>query len=106
MIAAGMGLAAAQIAPQKTTEPMQVTAAQRAEIYRSVVADSKVRKPPPGDWQLNVGSELPGSIELHPLPDNVMIGIPAAKQYRYTMWNNQVVIVDPTNLKVVDIIRD
>jgi hypothetical protein len=106
-LTATAGLAAAQIAPQKPTEPMQITPAQRAEIYRTVIKDtSKVRKPPPAESRLAVGTELPGSIELHTLPDSIMIGIPAAKQYRYTVWNNQVVIVDPTNLKVVDVIRE
>jgi hypothetical protein len=107
VLAGTMGIAGAQIAPQKGTEPMQITPAQRTEIYQTVIKDtSKVRKPPPAESQVTVGTELPGSIELHTLPDSIMMGIPAAKQYRYTIWNNQVVIVDPTNLKVVALIRE
>jgi hypothetical protein len=31
--------------------------------------------------------------------------VPSAKFYRYTIAQNRVIIVDPTNLKVVDVIR-
>jgi uncharacterized protein DUF1236 len=48
---------------------------------------------------------LPTSIELYPLPDDVSAALPATKDYRYTVVQNQVVIVDPATMKVVDVIR-
>ena len=52
-----------------------------------------------------VGAQLPGSVELYMLPDAITAELPAAKQYKYTIWKDQVVLVDPTNLKVAEIIR-
>jgi hypothetical protein len=39
------------------------------------------------------------------LPANVVSEVPAAKMYKYTVSQNQVVLVDPTNMKVVEIIK-
>lgn len=51
-----------------------------------------------------VGELVPPSIELYPLPDSAMAQAPAAKNLKYTMIENQVVLVDPLTMRVVDII--
>jgi hypothetical protein len=43
-------------------------------------------------------------IELYMLPDEAVAGVPAAKLYKYTMVEGKVVLVDPTNMRVVDVI--
>jgi hypothetical protein len=43
--------------------------------------------------------------ELYGLPDAIAADAPSAKFYRYTIAQNQVVIVDPTNMRVIDVIR-
>ena len=83
--------------------PLELTAQQRASIYQSV-SGQKVRTPPP-PMQLAIGADVPPVTELYAMPDSVTAEIPATKVYRYTMVQNQVVIVDPTTLKVVEILR-
>src|SRR5262249_62294212 len=63
------------------------------------------RPPPPPNLHVAVGGALPASMELYDLPPNIAADIPATKLYKYTLVQNQVVIVDPTKMKVVDIIR-
>ena len=63
------------------------------------------RTPPPANLHVAVGGDLPASMELYDLPPNIAADIPATKLYKYTLVQNQVVIVDPTKMKVVDIIR-
>ena len=41
-------------------------------------------------------------IELYSLPDETLADNPAAKLYEYTMVKNEVVVVDPTKMRVVD----
>ena len=89
------------------TEPstaLRLTPQQRAEIY-AAVGKNKLRTPPPADLPVAVGSQIPPVTELYALPESVTAEVPSAKFYRYTIAQNQVVIVDPTNLKVVDVIR-
>jgi hypothetical protein len=39
------------------------------------------------------------------LPDDISAEVPAIKFYQYTIVQDQVVIVDPTKMTVVDLIR-
>lgn len=86
-----------------TTRPAALTEDQKAAIARAVTqADRKVKVPPGVDAR--VGAELPASMELHMLPDQALADIPEAKSYRYTVVENNVVLVDPTNMRVVEVV--
>jgi len=43
-------------------------------------------------------------IELYALPDEAVASVPAAKIYKYTMGENKVVVVDPTKMRIIDVI--
>ncbi len=83
---------------------LQLNAQQKAAIFQSVTKE-KVKSPPPANMQVSVGAQVPASIELYPLPANVVSEVPATKSYKYTVAQNQVLIVDPTNMKIVDVIK-
>jgi hypothetical protein len=105
MLAGGVALAEAQSGG--LTEPstaLQLTPQQRAAIYRAV-AGAELRTPPPPNLPVTFGAQIPPVTELYALPEAVTADAPSAKFYRYTVAQNRVVIVDPTNLKVVDVIR-
>jgi hypothetical protein len=88
----------------QTGDTLSLTPPQRTAIYQKVSREKeKVRTP--ANIQVSVGVQLPASLELYVLPDDVGAEVPATKFYRYTIVQNQVVIVDPTTMKVVDIIR-
>jgi hypothetical protein len=57
------------------------------------------------DSPVSVGVQLPPSIALRILPDTAPAQAPAAKTVQYIVIENQVVLVDPTNMRVVDIIK-
>ncbi len=88
-----------------TSTELQLTQQQRTAIYESVSKQKVSRTPPPANLQVAVGGDLPASMELYDLPPNIAADIPATKLYKYTLVQNQVVIVDPTKMKVVDVIR-
>ena len=58
----------------------------------------------PKDFSPVIGADVPPMIELYTLPDEAVAGVPAAKLYKYTMVENKVVLVDPTKMRVVDVI--
>jgi hypothetical protein len=86
--------------------PFALTPAERAAILDAVRQDRAQPngKMPPSS-PVSVGVELPASIALRILPDTALAQAPAAKTVQYTVIDNQVVLVDPTNMRVVDIIR-
>ena len=104
MSPAGSTPAAKSQDSMKPSGSLQLNAQQKAAIFQSVTKE-KVKSPPPANLQASVGAQVPASIELYPLPANVVSEIPAAKSYKYTVAQNQVLIVDPTSMKIVDVIK-
>jgi len=96
-LACGIGRGAAQVGQ------IQLDAAQRAAI---VTAVRDVRIAPPGhSFNVSVGAQVPPSIELNYLPIAALSQAPEARALKYTMVQNQVVLVDPTTMRIVDVIR-
>jgi len=79
-----------------------LTPEQRTAIYEQVSKDKS--KVAPKDFSPVIGADVPPMIELYMLPDEAVAGVPAAKLYKYTMVEGKVVLVDPTNMRVVDVI--
>lgn len=121
---ASIGVASAQQAPGTLVAPSQglntgtsvaptidpkaglrLTEDQRGMILKTVHAEKSKVKTPPADVQATVGADLPPSLELYHLPDAVVSEVPNAKLYKYTMVRDDVLLVDPTRMKVVDVIR-
>jgi hypothetical protein len=51
-----------------------------------------------------VGRRLPSSVILVPIPDAIMVQMPALWRYRYALVNDRVLLVDPaTNIIVADV---
>jgi Protein of unknown function (DUF1236) len=111
--ASGVGLAVAQVSPPggadtsgTTSQPSQLklSPAQRMAILNAVLQNSaKINAPP--NFQASVGGPVPPSIELYTLPSGALSQSPELRILKYTMAQNQVVLVDPTTMRVIDIIR-
>ncbi|HEY7301718.1 MAG TPA: DUF1236 domain-containing protein [Xanthobacteraceae bacterium] len=120
---AAAGFAAAQTPPtsvgsqQKTiTHPLpgtpagpgalselQLTNAQKVSIANAIHrAGSKPASHI--NFATNIGAPVPPSIELYVLPDTALSAVPDAKTLKYTTVQNQIVLVDPTRMRVVDVI--
>lgn len=80
------------------------TMQQRAAIY-SAVMNEKSAERLSLDTQVGVGIKLPESAQLHPPPDSIRAQISAAQKYRYAIWANEVLLVDPTQRTVADILH-
>jgi hypothetical protein len=65
-------------------------------------ASAKVRVP--DNVPATIGAQVPPVTELYFLPDNALASAPEAKGVKYTMARNQVVLVDPTTMRVVEVI--
>jgi hypothetical protein len=91
-------------APPGSSTQWQLTTAQKSAILTAVRKDSKSASPV--NFVVAVGAPVPPSIELYMLPDVAFAEIPVAKLVKYTTVQNQVVLVDPTTMRVVDVIRE
>ena len=83
-------------------QKLLLTPEQRVAIYQEASKDKS--KVAPKDFSPVVGADVPPMIELYMLPDDATASVPAAKLYKYTMVENKVVLVDPTKMRVIDVI--
>jgi hypothetical protein len=54
---------------------------------------------------VNVGEPLPGNVELMPLPPTVVSIVPEYRDYDYVVVHDEIIIVQPSTRKVVEVIR-
>jgi hypothetical protein len=58
----------------------------------------------PDGFTAQVGQKVPNTVKLHPLPTTITNSISALRPYEYAMLDKKVLIVNPMDKKVVDII--
>ena len=51
-----------------------------------------------------IGSTVPADVELMPVPETVVTELPDVRSYRYFRYQDDVVLVDPSSRRVVQII--
>jgi len=81
---------------------LQLTPEQKVIVGAVRPAEAKVKVS--GNVPVVVGAEVPPATELYFLPDDALTSAPEAKGIKYTVAQNRVVLVDPTRMRVVDVI--
>ena len=100
-IATAGGQNAADIKPPP---PIELSAAQRQLIYSSLSKQTHVSRAAPPEFAASVGAVVPQAVELAPLPDTVIQTVPQTRGYAFAFIANQVLLVDPTARRIVEII--
>lgn len=90
-------VSAGNIAPK-----LELTPSQRNAIYQEVRRDRS--KLAPSKFETHVGGDVPPMIELYMLPDDILANNPVTKLYKFTTVDDEVVLVDPTNMRVIAVI--
>jgi hypothetical protein len=80
---------------------LRLTAAQKAAILDAIRRGGN-KASSPVDFLTSPGAPVPPSIELYNLPDSALTEVPEAKIVKYTRVHDQVVLVDPTTMRVVE----
>lgn len=81
---------------------IDLTPQQETTIYSTLHSGATVGAAP-GDVSVAVGTELPASIELKPVPQTVKVN--TVQKYHYAVVGPEVVLVEPDSRKVVKIIK-
>lgn len=87
----------------ETTASIDITTEQRTEIHN--VIERSDAKPVDIDIDVNIGTVVPRSVELHPLPPRIIEIVPTYRSYRYILLaNGTILIIEPASLKIVYVI--
>lgn len=57
------------------------------------------------NFSVSVGTALPRSVTLHPVPSTIVSIVPQYRGYNYVVVRDQIVIVEPSTYKIVDVIE-
>ena len=90
-----------ELAP--TNPKLNLTLEQRHTI-KEIVKDAKTDATP-ASVQATVGETIPQGVSPQPMPSAVAQKVPQVKAHRYFLTAEQVVIVDPKDNKVVEVIK-
>ena len=90
-----------ELAP--TNPKLNLTLEQRHTI-KEIVKDAKTGVTP-ASVQATVGEPIPQGVSPQPMPGAVAQKVPQVKAHSYFLTTEQVVIVDPKDNKVVEVIK-
>lgn len=87
-----------------TTQPLQLTPAQRQRVYRTIVHARPAGAPP--TVQYRIGMRVPETVQLYTVPDEVAVEVPTVRPYKYMVVNDRVWLVDPATSEVIAELAD
>jgi hypothetical protein len=56
------------------------------------------------DIDVSVGVAVPRTVSLYVVPEEVVVIVPDYRRYKYFIYEDKVVIVDPATFEIVDIL--
>jgi hypothetical protein len=86
-----------------TARTVNLTLEQR-HVIRELVRDLKIT-PATDDSKVAAGDEVPGKVQAQPIPALIGQKVPQIKSHRFYVTQHQIVIVDPQDQKVVEVIE-
>lgn len=86
-----------------TASQINLTSEQEKKLWSAVSTHAMKQKAPSG-FNAAVGQTVPTSVTLRELPSEAQSEVPAAKSYHYAMVQDQLLLVNPSDKKIVDVI--
>ncbi|WP_284246445.1 DUF1236 domain-containing protein, partial [Methylobacterium haplocladii] len=80
-----------------------LSSTQRTE-FRSTITRSGVRPLTNVNFNVSVGTAIPRSVRLNPLPAAILTLVPAYRGYDYVLVGDDIVIIDPDTYEIIDVI--
>jgi hypothetical protein len=76
---------------------------QRTKIT-TVIKSQNVRPATNINFSISVGTRVPRDVGFHPLPAEIITVYPEWRGYEFFLVNNQIIVVNPRTLEIVDVI--
>jgi len=79
---------------------------EQRHVIRELVRDLKLTVDPAADdGKVAAGDDVPGKVQIHPVPALIGQKVPQIRSHRFYVTQRQIVIVDPQDQKVVEVIE-
>jgi hypothetical protein len=98
--------AAQPVNPEVPATPRTVNLSlEQRHVIRELVRDLKIDRAAEEASKVAAGDEVPGKVTLHPIPPLIGQKVPQIKAHRFYVTQSRVIIVDPQDQKVVEVIE-
>ena len=85
------------------SDTLALSSAQQKSIWKDISSHAATQSAPSG-FNAAVGAAIPDGVNTYPLPRQAARDVPAVKPYRYAMLQDKVLIVNPSDRKIADIV--
>jgi hypothetical protein len=75
-------------------------------VHQTLIKERNVNRATKINVSINVGTRVPRSVRLAPLPAAIIAIVPEYRSYRYVVVDDRICIVEPTTYEVVEVITD
>jgi len=99
LLAGGTSLAIAQ---DGASDTVTLSAAQRSAVWKDL-SKQAINQNTAG-FDAAVGTFVPDIVEIEPIPSDVTANNPSLNPYYFAMVDNKLVIVDPSNRVIADVL--
>jgi hypothetical protein len=90
--------------PEQASDLLNLNAVQRREAWTCLSAAANGNQKAPVDFDAVVGAVAPSTLTLQPVASSASDAVPALRPYDFALVEGQVLIVNPSDKKIVGII--
>jgi hypothetical protein len=85
------------------SDKLDLSSAQQKSIWKDISRHA-ANQNAPSDFNPAVGTAIPDGVTTYPLPRRAARDVPAAKPYRYAMLQDKLLIVNPSDKMIADVV--
>ncbi len=88
---------------QPASDTLSLTSTQQKTVWNDLHGQATEQKAPAG-FNATVGAIVPSTVQIEPVPSKAATSVPALKSFDFAMVNGKLLIVNPSDKKIVEVI--
>jgi hypothetical protein len=106
VLLSGVSIAsAATVSNAKPSDTLYLSTTQQRTAWRDIYMPS-LNQATPKAFEAKVGAAVPSGVTTAPVPDKAASAVPALRPYHFAMLQKKLVIVNPSDQKIVEVISE
>jgi Protein of unknown function (DUF1236) len=103
VLLAGVTAASAATMAPRASDALNLTSAQQKTAWNDINKSATIQKPP-ASFNAETGAVVPGTLKIAPVPSKAASDVTALRPYDFAMVQGKLLIVNPSDRKVAEVI--
>jgi hypothetical protein len=100
----GESKSAEKLGASSISRKLSLTGKQQRAVWRDIIQQAR-KEAVPANFKVKLGAVVPGTLITYPVPMTASNQVPSLRRYQYALLeNNNLLIINPIDDKVADII--